>query len=272
MALRISGVPVCRKKSPVSKSSMYRHGHCALVRTMQIATQSRKSRKSQNHCGDLVILSPVLISDQRNSRGHRPCQCRQRARLDIVPVVRLSRFMSAESVAYNLADNRLAEFGRINLKLLAVQLEELTVWNSTKLRLQGSPSATSTTFVSKRRPRKKPIRSLPRVKTASQGGAAARKANCGFLAPSIFSWGCRGGRGLPSNHRLPKGQDDLREPVSDFRLVGTAIPKFESDDRVKSNEKFTTLLATFLRLAEQASSLGATVSVVLDSQTQGAMP
>ena len=40
--------------------------------------------------------------------------------------MRLSRLTPAERLAYNLADNRLAEFAKYDRDLLAIQLEELT--------------------------------------------------------------------------------------------------------------------------------------------------
>jgi hypothetical protein len=58
----------------------------------------------------------------------------------------------------------------------------------------------------------------------------------------------------------------LTEPLSGFAARRYRRPDFGSGKQEKPEGEFGELLAAFLRLAEQASSLGGSVSVVLDLQ------
>lgn len=73
------------------------------------------------------FVNPVLISDDMEVvAGHGRVEAAKHLRLEHVPVVRLSGLTTAERLAYTLADNRLAEFGRYDRQQLAIQLEQLT--------------------------------------------------------------------------------------------------------------------------------------------------
>jgi ParB-like chromosome segregation protein Spo0J len=86
--------------------------------------QIKKLEKSIRRFG---FLNPVLISDDDEIiGGHGRVEAAKEAGLPLIPTVRLSTLTPAERLAYNLADNRLAELARYDRDLLAVQLEELT--------------------------------------------------------------------------------------------------------------------------------------------------
>ena len=73
------------------------------------------------------FVNPVLTSDEdKIIGGHGRVEAAKEAGLPQIPTVRLSTLTPAERLAYNLADNRLAELARYDRDLLAVQLEELT--------------------------------------------------------------------------------------------------------------------------------------------------
>jgi hypothetical protein len=73
------------------------------------------------------FVNPALISDDKEIiAGVGRVEAAKQLGLDLIPAVRLSSLTPAERLAYNLADNRLAEFGRLDGKLVAVQLEDLT--------------------------------------------------------------------------------------------------------------------------------------------------
>jgi ParB-like chromosome segregation protein Spo0J len=87
-------------------------------------SQIAKIAKSIRRFG---FINPALISDDKEIiAGVGRVEAAKQLELDLIPAVRLSSLTPAERLAYNLADNRLAEFGRLDRKLVAVQLEELT--------------------------------------------------------------------------------------------------------------------------------------------------
>jgi DNA modification methylase len=72
-------------------------------------------------------INPVLISDNKEIiAGHARVEAAKLLGLTLIPTVRLADLSPADVIAYNLADNRLAELGRFDRNLVAVQLEELT--------------------------------------------------------------------------------------------------------------------------------------------------
>ncbi|MCK1740343.1 site-specific DNA-methyltransferase [Bradyrhizobium sp. 139] len=86
--------------------------------------QIEKIAKSIKRFG---FANPVLISDDMEIiAGHGRVEAAKHLGLKLIPVVRLSGLTAVERLAYTLADNRLAEFGRYDRKQLAIQLEQLT--------------------------------------------------------------------------------------------------------------------------------------------------
>ncbi|MGY4458063.1 site-specific DNA-methyltransferase [Bradyrhizobium sp. LB13.1] len=85
--------------------------------------QIEKIAKSIQRFG---FAAPVLISNEMEIiAGHGRVEAAKHLGLKLIPAVRLSGLTAAERLAYTLADNRLAEFGRYDRKQLAIQLEQL---------------------------------------------------------------------------------------------------------------------------------------------------
>jgi DNA modification methylase len=86
--------------------------------------QIEKIAKSIQRFG---FAAPVLISNEMEIiAGHGRVEAAKHLGLKLIPAVRLSGLTAAERLAYTLADNRLAQFGRYDRKQLAIQLEQLT--------------------------------------------------------------------------------------------------------------------------------------------------
>ena len=97
--------------------------------------QIKKLKKSIERFG---FVNPVLISDDNEIiGGHGRVEAAKEVGLPLIPTVRLSSLTPAERLAYNLADNRLAELARYDRDLLAGQLEELTSLGFDEIEVTG---------------------------------------------------------------------------------------------------------------------------------------
>jgi ParB/Sulfiredoxin domain/DNA methylase len=97
--------------------------------------QIKKIAKSIERFG---FVNPVLISDENEVIGGvGRVEAAKQVGLQLIPTVRLSSLTPAERLAYNLADNRLAELARYDRDLLAVQLEELTSLGFDEIEVTG---------------------------------------------------------------------------------------------------------------------------------------
>ena len=97
--------------------------------------QIQKIAKSIERFG---FANAVLISDEKEIiAGHGRVEAAKQLGLELIPTIRLSSLTPAERLAYNLADNRLAEFARYDRDLLAVQLEELTNFGFDEIEVTG---------------------------------------------------------------------------------------------------------------------------------------
>ncbi len=106
--------------------------HNAKIHSRQ---QIRKLVKSLKRFG---FVKPALISDNDEIIAGEACvKAAKHIGLKLIPTIRLSSLTPADRLAYNLADNRLAEFGRYDRKLLAIQLEELTKFGFDEIDVTG---------------------------------------------------------------------------------------------------------------------------------------
>jgi hypothetical protein len=232
--------------------------------------QIQKIAKSIRRFG---FVNPALISDDKEIiAGVGRVEAAKQLGLDLIPTVRLSSLTPAEQLAYNLADNRLAEFGHLDRKLVAVQLEDLTSLGFDDIEITGF-SLGDIDIHLETAAKKKSRKVAPEgEQPASRRSPASRRGDLWSFGPHRILIG--DAEAAADCHRIiDRRQADmvLTEPVSDFPARRYRHPDFASADWKKSDEKFGALLSTFLRLAEKASSLGASVSVFVDSRPEGAM-
>ncbi|MEX2166561.1 MAG: ParB/Srx family N-terminal domain-containing protein [Methyloceanibacter sp.] len=116
------------KKNPNRLQIEYRSPHELRPRADNAKVHSKQQiNKIVKSIKRFGFVNPVLISDENEIiGGHGRVEAAKVADLPQIPTVRLSSLTPAERLAYNLADNRLAELAPYDRDLLAVQLEELT--------------------------------------------------------------------------------------------------------------------------------------------------
>jgi len=232
--------------------------------------QIQKIAKSIRRFG---FINPALISDDKEIiAGVGRVEAAKQLGLDLIPTVQLSSLTPAEKLAYNLADNRLAEFGRLDRKLVAVQLEELTSLGFDDIEITGF-SLDDIDIHLEAAAKKKRRKVTPEAEQPASRASAAS---------------CRGDVWIFETHRILVGD---AEAAADCRRIidcrqadmvltehGLAFParRYRHPDFAtayweKSEEEFSALLSIFLQLAKQVSSMGASVSVFVDSRPEGAM-
>jgi DNA modification methylase len=231
--------------------------------------QIKKLEKSIKRLG---FLRPVLISDDDEIiAGHGCVKAAKQVGLSQIPTVRLSTLSPAERLAYNLADNRLAELARYDRDLLAVQLEELTNLGFDEIEVTGFSLADIDLRLEEAAEKKgasvgpEDEVPAPRKKVISRQGdlwtLGSHRLLCGD-ATAAAHW-----------RRLMDGQQAdmvLTDPPWNLPTRyfsgrgGHRHPDFAMARGEKSEGEFIDFLATFLRLAKGASTPGAIIFVFID--------
>ena len=231
--------------------------------------QIQKIAKSIERFG---FANPVLISDEKEIiAGHGRVEAAKQLGLELVPTVRLSRLTRADRIAYNLADNRLAELAKYDRGLLAVQLEELTNLGFDEIEvtgfLLGDIDIRLEEAAEKSGSAVGPDDELP----APRKIVVSRKGDLWILGPHRLL--CGDATAAADYRRLMDGQQaeivltdpPWNLPTRYFSGLGRhRHSDFAMAHGEKSEGEFTEFLSSFLRLAKKASKPGAIMFVFMD--------
>ena len=231
--------------------------------------QIKKLKKSLERFG---FVNPVLISDDNEIiGGHGRVEAAKEVGLPLIPTVRLSSLTPAERLAYNLADNRLAELARYDRDLLAVQLEELTSLGFDEIEVTGFSLADIDLRLEEAAEKKDdtvgPDDELP----APRKNVVSRRGDLWLLGPHRLL--CGDATAAADLRRLMDGQQadtvltdpPWNLPTRYFSGLGRhRHPDFVMARGEKSESEFIDFLATFLRLAKSASKPGAIMFIFMD--------
>jgi DNA modification methylase len=218
------------------------------------------------------FVNAVLVSDDKEIiAGHGRVKAGIQLGLELIPTVRLSSLTPAQRLAYNLADNRLAAFAQYDRDLLAVQLEELTNLGFDEIEVTGFALSDIDIRLEEAAEKKSdpvgPDDELP----APRKSAVSRQGDLWKLGSHYLL--CGDATNAANCRRLMGGQQaDMvftdppwNLPIRYFSGRGRhRHPDFEMAHGEKSEREFTEFLASFLRLAQQASKPGAIMFVFMD--------
>jgi DNA modification methylase len=231
--------------------------------------QIKKIAKSIERFG---FANAVLITNEKEIiAGHGRVEAAKQLGLELIPTVRLSSLTRADRIAYNLADNRLAELAKYDRDLLAVQLEELTNLGFDEIEVTGFSLGDIDIRLEEAAEKNGssvgPDDELP----APRKSVVSRKGDLWILGPHRLL--CGDATAAADCRRLMDGQQaDIvltdppwNLPTRYFSGLGRQRhADFAMAHGEQSEREFTEFLSSFLRLAKEASKPGAIMFVFMD--------
>jgi hypothetical protein len=202
------------------------------------------------------FVNPVLVSDGGEIiAGEARVEAAKKAGLDRIPVVRLSSLAAAERVAYNLADNKLADLGHLDRELVTVQLEELTSLGFDDIEITGLSPDDIDIHLEAAVTKKK--------RSTATTGVAPRGSELWVFG--VHRMLAEDTKAIAECRRLiDRRQRELVPANSDLSIPAHRYQHPARGDQIWSEGKFRALVSAFLHLAKQASSIGASVSVFVE--------